>query len=151
MRNCSRILRASITSLLLLAGLMTVSAQQVATYRDSAAWDPTTNTPSWNTAGYDVLLTQTNVTSTQLGSSNAVPVLAGVLGQTRIFGVNNTQTAFNTFLASNPAPLPYLLWARTAANPVGGTNFIVSDWTNIVVTWTSLPLPPSNLRVRPAP
>ena len=123
-------------------------AQSVATYRDAAAWDATTQNTNWVTTGYDILLSQTNVTAVQLGTTNGIPALAGVLGKTRVVGVTNTLAAFNSFLATNPVPLPYTLWARTVTTPVRQTNIVVSDWTNIVVTWTSLPLPPSNLRVQ---
>ena len=129
-------------------GLGTVAAQQTATIRDAAAWDSVASNTNWNTMGYDVLLSQTNVTSAQLGNSNSVPALAGILGKTRLVGVANTQAGFSSFLATNPVPLPYTLWARTVATSATSTNVVVSDWTNIVVAWTSLPLPPANLRVQ---
>jgi hypothetical protein len=126
----------------------TVAAQSVATYRDAAAWDAVTSTTNWNTIGYDVLLSQTSVTAAQLGTSNGIPALAGILGSSRLLSVTNTQAAFKSFLASNPVPLPYTLWARTVTTQVGGTNVVVSDWTSITVSWTTLPLPPANLRVQ---
>jgi len=135
---------------LLLALCMVISvaaAQSATTYRDAAAWDSVTSTTNWTTFGYDVLLSQTNVTAAQLGTTNGIPVLAGTLGNTRLLGLTNTQSAFKSFLASNPVPLPYTLWARTVTFAAGTTNIVVSDWTNIVVSWASLPQPPPNLRV----
>lgn len=129
-------------------GVTAVAAQQTATIRDAAAWDSVVSNTNWNTMGYDVLLSQTNVTSAQLGTSNSIPALAGILGKARLVGVANTTAAFQSFLATNPVPLPYTLWARTVVTPVSATNIVVSDWTNIVVAWSSLPLPPANLRVQ---
>lgn len=138
----------TILGVLALSALVSVcAAQSPATYRDAAAWDASTQPTNWVTTGYDVLLSQTNVTAAQLGTSNAIPALAGILGSARV-APTNTVEAFRLFLATNPVPSTYTLWARTVTVPVGLTNVVVSDWTNIVVPWASLPLPPINLRVQ---
>lgn len=130
--------------------LITVSISlvaQTATYRDKAAWNSVASSSDWTTFGYDVVLSKTNVTASQLGTTNGIPNLTDVLGKTRLLGVTNTVVAFNAFLAANPVPSPYKLWARTATYEIGTTNVIVSDWTNIAVAWVNLPLPPTGLRI----
>ena len=125
--------------------VVAVAAQSAATYRDSAAWDAFVSS-SYTVSGYDIALTTTNITSTQLGSSNSIPVLAGILGKTRTASTN-LSVAFTSLIATNPVASPYTLWARTVASPVGQTNVMISAWTNIAVTWIEQPLPPTNLRI----
>lgn len=142
-----RYLKSLLCVAMLSLASITLGAQP-ATYRDVAAWDSVSSTTNWLTIGYDVVLSRTNVTAAMLGTTNGVPTLSDVLGKSRLLGVTNTVAAFNSFLSTNPVPLPYTLWARTVANPAGMTNYVVSDWTNIVVNWVNLPPPPSGLRVQ---
>jgi hypothetical protein len=134
---------------LILITTFAAAAQSPANYRDSSAWD-SPPAVGLTLTGYDIVFAQTNVTSAQLGNSNTIPTLAGVMGKQRT-GATNLTLAFNSLLASSPVTLPYTLWARTVATPIGLTNIMVSGWTNIVVSWTDLPLPPLNLRIVQAP
>ena len=138
----------TVLSLVLLT-TFAAAAQSPANYRDSSAWDAPPAI-GLTLTGYDIVFAQTNVTAAQLGTSNTIPTLAGVLGKSRTSSTNLT-LAFNSLLASSPVTLPYTLWARTVATPIGATNVMVSGWTNIVVAWTDLPLPPLNLRIVQAP
>lgn len=124
------------------------AAQSIATVRDSAAWDAVTNTSSYSIVGYDVVLSTTNTTVAQLGNTNGVPVIAGVLAKTRATPATMTTAALSSFVTNAPTYGNYTLWARTAATLSGATNLVVSDWTNIPVTWVNLPPPPANLRVQ---
>jgi len=121
---------------------------QNATYRDSVTWDIVTNTTYWSTAGYDIVWSTTNVTAAQLGYSNTIPTVAGVIAKVRPLGVTNNVVTLASFLPPNLVGSSYLAWVRTAAYPSGDTNVYVSDWTNIVVSWVNTPAVPGMLRIR---
>jgi hypothetical protein len=129
---------------LIFASTMALSAQSAATYRDGLSWDPITLTASWSLTGYDVLMTQTNVTAAQLGSTNGIPVLAGTIGYVR---TPSTSINFSSIATMSTPASPYLVWTRAVVFPVGQTNIYVSDWSSAQVNWLVIPAPPTNLRV----
>lgn len=145
------IIQRKLTALLLALVLVVpclAAAQSVTTYRDSFGWNAVTNTPVWTLVGYDVVFSQTNVVATQLGSSNTIPVVTGVIASSR---VTTTVIPWTTLLSADQIAGSYTLWLRSAMTPVGGTNIVVSPWGSISVTWASLPPTPTGLHIIPAP
>ncbi len=110
---------------------------------DDLGWDRPVLS-GWNINGFDIVISQTNVTSAQLGGSNNIPNLAGIVGKTR---VANITTVNISTVAPGVATGNYLFWARTVASPTAQTNIYVSSWTNSPLTILTIPTPPTNLRV----
>lgn len=124
--------------------LLAQSALPTIGSKTTVQWDASTDP---TVTAYDIVLTTTNVTATQLGATNTVAVANGVLGAA--VRTSATQVAITSLYTTTPTNGTYSTWGRCViVVDTTGTNNMFSDWVSINGQWYNKPNPPNNLRFK---